>query len=85
MLNVNVTHKTITSDQSPSGLLLVLLSILQFYLMLPNILIVMQDETRLREALVFANACGAITVTKKGAIPAMPTRDEVHKILKHES
>ncbi|KAK9075293.1 hypothetical protein SSX86_003616 [Deinandra increscens subsp. villosa] len=44
-----------------------------------------KDETRLREALRFANACGALTVTKKGAIPAMPTKDEVHKILKHDS
>ncbi|KAI3705827.1 hypothetical protein L1987_76071 [Smallanthus sonchifolius] len=43
-----------------------------------------KDETRLREALLFANACGALTVTKKGAIPAMPTRDEVQKILKHD-
>lgn len=42
-----------------------------------------KDETRLREALLFANACGALTVTKKGAIPAMPTKDEVHKILSH--
>ncbi|XP_024961649.1 probable fructokinase-7 [Cynara cardunculus var. scolymus] len=43
-----------------------------------------KDEKRLRDALLFANACGALTVTKKGAIPAMPTREEVHKILKHE-
>ncbi|KAI3783905.1 hypothetical protein L1987_42995 [Smallanthus sonchifolius] len=43
-----------------------------------------KDEKRLREALLFANACGALTVTKKGAIPAMPTRDEVQKILKHD-
>ncbi|CAI9302355.1 unnamed protein product [Lactuca saligna] len=43
-----------------------------------------KDEAKLREALVFANACGALTVTKKGAIPAMPTRDEVHEILKNE-
>ncbi|KAJ9545820.1 hypothetical protein OSB04_025527 [Centaurea solstitialis] len=43
-----------------------------------------KDEKRLRDALLFANACGALTVTKKGAIPAMPTRDEVHEILKHE-
>lgn len=32
-----------------------------------------QDEPRLREILRFANACGAITTTKKGAIPALPT------------
>nr|KAJ0186863.1 hypothetical protein LSAT_V11C900478410 [Lactuca sativa] len=43
-----------------------------------------KDEAKLREALVFANACGALTVTKKGAIPSMPTRDEVHEILKNE-
>ncbi|KAL4557138.1 hypothetical protein LXL04_035309 [Taraxacum kok-saghyz] len=42
-----------------------------------------KDEARLREALLFANACGALVVTKKGAIPAMPTKDEVHKILKY--
>lgn len=36
-----------------------------------------QDEKRLREALLFANACGAITVTERGAIPALPTRDAV--------
>lgn len=37
----------------------------------------LQDEKRLREALCFANACGAITVTERGAIPALPTRDAV--------
>ncbi|KAJ6690962.1 hypothetical protein OIU74_015604 [Salix koriyanagi] len=34
---------------------------------------VLEDEPRLREILRFANACGAITTTKKGAIPALPT------------
>ncbi|XP_071706448.1 probable fructokinase-7 [Rutidosis leptorrhynchoides] len=43
-----------------------------------------EDEKRLREALMFANACGALAVTKKGAIPAMPTREEVHKILEQQ-
>ncbi|CAH1437346.1 unnamed protein product [Lactuca virosa] len=38
---------------------------------------VLQDEKRLREALSFANACGAITVTERGAIPALPTREAV--------
>ncbi|KAB5515860.1 hypothetical protein DKX38_026508 [Salix brachista] len=33
---------------------------------------VLEDEPRLREILRFANACGAITTTKKGAIPALP-------------
>ena len=38
---------------------------------------VLQDENRLREALRFANACGALTVTERGAIPALPTREAV--------
>lgn len=32
-----------------------------------------QNEEKLREALRFSNACGAICTTKKGAIPALPT------------
>ncbi|KAJ6991426.1 fructokinase-1 [Populus alba x Populus x berolinensis] len=42
---------------------------------------VLEDEQKLREILRFANACGAITTTKKGAIPALPTPAEVHKLL----
>ncbi|MBA0830748.1 hypothetical protein Goarm_015258 [Gossypium armourianum] len=34
---------------------------------------ILEDEAKLREVLKFANACGAITTTKKGAIPALPT------------
>ncbi|KAI0528976.1 hypothetical protein KFK09_001521 [Dendrobium nobile] len=37
---------------------------------------VLQDEKKLREVLRFANACGAITTTKKGAIPALPSLAE---------
>ncbi|XP_050387293.1 probable fructokinase-4 isoform X1 [Argentina anserina] len=37
---------------------------------------VLEDEQRLREVLKFANACGAITTTKKGAIPALPNESE---------
>ncbi|RAL46630.1 hypothetical protein DM860_004909 [Cuscuta australis] len=37
----------------------------------------LQNEGRLREALSFANACGALTVTERGAIPALPTREAV--------
>lgn len=40
-----------------------------------------QDEKKLREALLFANACGAITVTERGAIPAMPTKEDVLRCL----
>ncbi|KAG2324733.1 hypothetical protein Bca52824_007461 [Brassica carinata] len=42
---------------------------------------VIEDEARLREVLRFANACGAITTTKKGAIPALPTVSEVQTLL----
>ncbi|CAF1847153.1 probable fructokinase-4 [Brassica napus] len=42
---------------------------------------VLEDEARLREVLRFANACGAITTTKKGAIPALPTVSEVETLL----
>ncbi|KAG0460295.1 hypothetical protein HPP92_023423 [Vanilla planifolia] len=37
----------------------------------------LQDEEKMREVLKFANACGAITTTKKGAIPAMPSEAEL--------
>ncbi|KAL8095964.1 putative fructokinase-7 [Apium graveolens] len=40
-----------------------------------------QDEKKLRDALRFANACGAVTVTERGAIPAMPTKEAVLQIL----
>ncbi|TXG62751.1 hypothetical protein EZV62_009745 [Acer yangbiense] len=39
------------------------------------------DEKKLREVLLFANACGALTVTQKGAIPALPTKEAVLQIL----
>ncbi|KAL8193737.1 hypothetical protein R6Q57_026429 [Mikania cordata] len=43
----------------------------------------LKDEKRLREALSFANACGAITVTERGAIPALPTTEAVmHALVK---
>ncbi|XP_076936942.1 putative fructokinase-6, chloroplastic [Bidens hawaiensis] len=41
----------------------------------------LKDEHRLREALSFANACGAITVTERGAIPALPTSEAVTNAL----
>ncbi|CAI9767638.1 unnamed protein product [Fraxinus pennsylvanica] len=40
-----------------------------------------QDEKRLREAIFFANACGAITVTANGAIPALPTKQAVQQMI----
>ena len=35
----------------------------------------------IREAIKFGNAVGALTVTKMGAQPSMPTRDELNKFL----
>lgn len=39
------------------------------------------EEGHLRDALRFANACGALTVMERGAIPALPTREAVLKAL----
>ncbi|XP_051141384.1 probable fructokinase-6, chloroplastic [Andrographis paniculata] len=41
----------------------------------------LKDEGKLRNALRFSNACGALTVTERGAIPALPTRDAVMNAL----
>ncbi|CAO2838173.1 unnamed protein product [Amaranthus hypochondriacus] len=46
---------------------------------------IIEDEARLKEVLTFANACGAITTTKKGAIPALPTETEVLELIKKSS
>ncbi len=36
---------------------------------------------RMREILRYANAVGALTATKQGVIPALPTADQVHEFL----
>ncbi|GMN59473.1 hypothetical protein TIFTF001_028558 [Ficus carica] len=43
---------------------------------------IIQDEQRLRAVLTFSNASGAITTTKKGAIPALPTETDVFNLVK---
>jgi fructokinase len=43
---------------------------------------IIEDEGRLREVVRYACACGAITTTKKGAIPALPTNSQVLELLK---
>ncbi|KAK7394858.1 hypothetical protein VNO78_15399 [Psophocarpus tetragonolobus] len=40
-----------------------------------------KDEKKLRYALDFANACGALTVTGKGAIPSLPTKHAVLRVM----
>ena len=42
---------------------------------------VLQDQDALRSTLRFANAVGAITTTQYGAIPALPTRAQVERLL----
>nr|GEY25593.1 probable fructokinase-7 [Tanacetum cinerariifolium] len=73
-VKVKPVDTTGAGDAFVSGILSALVSDLSLY----------EDEKRLREALNFANACGALVVTKKGAIPAMPTNEEVHQILKQD-
>jgi fructokinase len=41
-----------------------------------------QDESLLREICRYANAVGAITTTERGAIPALPTAEQVERFLK---
>lgn len=48
-------------------------------------ILLIQNAKQLTEALKFANACGALTVEKKGAIPALPTKEAVHKVLSQTS
>ncbi|KAL9268180.1 putative fructokinase-1 [Drosera capensis] len=42
---------------------------------------VIENEPKLREVLTFANACGAITTTKKGAIPALPAEADALSLI----
>lgn len=42
---------------------------------------IIEDEAKLKEVLRYACACGAITTTKKGAIPALPTESDVQALL----
>ncbi|KAL4185621.1 hypothetical protein AMTRI_Chr10g6890 [Amborella trichopoda] len=42
---------------------------------------VLQAESKLRDALQFANACGAICTTQKGAIPALPDPSAALKLI----
>ncbi|XP_014506464.1 probable fructokinase-7 [Vigna radiata var. radiata] len=46
---------------------------------------IFQDEKRLRKALYFANICGALTVTGRGAIPALPTKEAILQFLLEEA
>jgi fructokinase len=43
-----------------------------------------RDSAVLEKVLRFANAVGALTTTQRGAVPALPTREQVAAFLKHE-
>lgn len=40
------------------------------------------DAAQMDEILAFANACGSLATTKMGAIPSLPSLDEIHSCLK---
>ncbi|KAK2658411.1 hypothetical protein Ddye_004944 [Dipteronia dyeriana] len=56
-----------------------------FLVSLANNPTIFNDEGKLKEALVFANACGAICTTQKGAIPALPTPADAQALIKSSS
>ncbi|XP_031497061.1 probable fructokinase-6, chloroplastic [Nymphaea colorata] len=69
--NVNAVDTTGAGDAFVAG----------FLSQLADDLSLLQDEGKLRDALKFANACGALTVTERGAIPALPTREAVQQAI----
>lgn len=71
-VEVKCVDTTGAGDAFVGGLLSSLASNLQLF----------KDEKKLRDALKFANVCGAITVTERGAIPSLPTKETVLKKLK---
>ncbi|KAL9382302.1 hypothetical protein Peur_025337 [Populus x canadensis] len=46
---------------------------------------IFENEEKLREALSFANACGAICTTQKGAIPALPSGSDALALMKSKA
>ncbi|KAH9603683.1 hypothetical protein KSS87_009259 [Heliosperma pusillum] len=42
---------------------------------------ILQDESKLKEALTLSNACGAIATTQKGAIPALPSLNQAFELV----
>jgi fructokinase len=43
------------------------------------------NRADLQQMMRFANACGALTVTRKGVIPALPTKEEVERFMEEWS
>lgn len=44
-----------------------------------------QNQAQLREICLYANAVGALTTTERGAIPALPTDQQVAELLRHNA
>ncbi|KNA23999.1 hypothetical protein SOVF_020170 [Spinacia oleracea] len=42
---------------------------------------ILEDESKLKEALTLSNACGALCTTEKGAIPALPSLTEALELM----
>ncbi len=82
-LVVNSVDTTGAGDAFVSGLLVGLMRIADEMEML-NLRdsMVRLGKTEWAEILTFANAVGALSTTKKGAIPALPTLDEVRRFMK---
>lgn len=72
--NVRAIDTTGAGDAFMAGLL-------QGIVRTPEIL---QDKDRLTDLCRFANAVGALTTTQRGAIPALPTRQQVDDFLQRE-
>ncbi|MGO4271826.1 PfkB family carbohydrate kinase, partial [Paenibacillus sp. TAF58] len=41
------------------------------------------SEAEIRSMISFANAAGALATTRRGAIPAMPSLEEIRKVARH--
>ncbi|CAM6020028.1 unnamed protein product [Sphagnum balticum] len=70
-LKVQVVDTTGAGDAFCAGLLI----------QLAKDISILENEGKLREALRFANACGAITTTERGVIPSLPDMDTVMQFI----
>ncbi|OZM58660.1 carbohydrate kinase [Lottiidibacillus patelloidae] len=74
---VSVKDTTGAGDAFLGGLLAQILSCLDEGIGLSEL-----NESKLIDIVTFANAVGALSTTKMGAIPSMPTLEEINKLIK---
>lgn len=84
LLHKIVHDFSIFQVQFPNCNMIVVYEYIRFMLLIEHQGIHRQDEARLREVLRYASACGAITTTKKGAIPALPSHSQVLTLLNND-